>query len=317
VARGATHLWANTIVFAQHPLQVSKSLTGLENEIWVVGQPPNLVELYDDKNVVNHYLRRQPGLTLPKAITVNPSNIDNLEDLLRSSRLLYPVVAKPIRGRGSHGVKVCSTLMDLSDHVQNLFIEAPEIMLEEFLSGEEITVTVLPPSPSQKGSYRSLPIVMRYNHINGIAPYNGVVAVTKNSRVLSVEEMTADSTYERAAKECEVVAELLRVTAPIRLDLRRFSNTSNSPFALFDVNMKPVCLIHLPQDFFCNCELMIIEHDRTWPSWARRSSQFIGNRCKGSWVGLCYSDRANSGGRSGFGRLEEGDGARGFQMWKQ
>lgn len=42
-------------------------------------------------------------------------------------------------------------------------------------------------------------------------------------------------------RESERAAELLGVTAPIRIDVRRYSDSSDSSFALFDVNMKPVC----------------------------------------------------------------------------
>lgn len=42
-------------------------------------------------------------------------------------------------------------------------------------------------------------------------------------------------------RESERAAELLGVTAPIRIDVRRYSDSPDSSFALFDVNMKPVC----------------------------------------------------------------------------
>lgn len=41
-------------------------------------------------------------------------------------------------------------------------------------------------------------------------------------------------------RESERAAELLGVTAPIRIDVRRYSDSPESSFALFDVNMKPV-----------------------------------------------------------------------------
>lgn len=114
-------------------------------------------------------------------------------------------------------------------------------MLEQYLSGEECTVTVMPPS-SLHEDYWALPIVTRFNHDKGIAPYNGVVAVTANSRVVSQEEMGKDERYGEVVKECVDVARLLRVTAPIRVDVRRFGKGKGEKFALFDVNMKPVSI---------------------------------------------------------------------------
>ena len=54
-----------------------------------------------------------------------------------------------------------------------------------------------------------MPIVTRFNHEGGIAPYNGVVAVTENSRVLTPEKVEKDERFEKASKECVEVATLL------------------------------------------------------------------------------------------------------------
>ena len=84
-----------------------------------------------------------------------------------------------------------------------------------------------------------MPPVARFNHDQGIAPYNGTVAVTANSRVVTKEEMR-DQSYEEVMRQCEEVASLIKATAPIRIDVRRFRH--GSKFAIFDVNMKPVCV---------------------------------------------------------------------------
>lgn len=234
VRAGATTLWANTILFRQHPLQTSKLLS---EEITVVGQPPELVEIYDDKFLVNSYLASTGEFTMPKSCTAGSAEADGLHRLLQDHGMGFPVVAKPIRGRGSHGVKVCHTLTALSEHATGLLQESPKFMLEQFLTGTEGTITVMPPSGG--AGYKALPMVVRFNHEDGIAPYNGVVAVTANSRVVT----DSDETFDKAARECERVAELLRVKAPIRVDVRRTGEEKNGPFVLFDVNMKPVRVV--------------------------------------------------------------------------
>jgi len=231
----ATHIWANTILFAQHPLQISSSFDKYAERVKVIAQPPQLVEQYDDKDFVNNLLRSTKNFTLPKAWTISESS--DLEDQIKRMKLPFPVVAKPIRGRGSFGVKVCHDTKHLLDHARSLFTDSSSIMVEEFLSGEEATVSVMPPS-KEKPEYWSMPIVTRFNHADGIAPYNGTVAVTANSRVVTDKEFSEDLYYQKAAKECAEVARLLKVTAPIRIDVRRFS--AKSEFALFDINMKPV-----------------------------------------------------------------------------
>lgn len=203
-----------------------------QDTIQVVGQGPLVVEKYDDKQYVNDLLRRLGGFTMPKAWCIHEGQ-DVAAELSDAS---YPVVAKPIRGRGSQGVKVCHSFDELSTHIQGLFTNSSSIMIEEFLAGEEITITVMPPkTPDAK--YWSLPVVTRFNHHQGVAPYNGVIAVTANSRPISESEL--DEIYIQAIQECEKAAEALGVTAPIRIDARRFKDSKGSKFALFDVNMKP------------------------------------------------------------------------------
>jgi biotin carboxylase len=234
IAKGATHLWANTILFASHPLQASFRIGEHGQNLRVVGQGPLVVEKYDDKNFVNELLRRQGTFTMPRAWTLNLP-----QDTPQCDLYTYPVVGKPARGRGSHGVKVCRDASSLTAHIQALADEGLNVVIiEQYLAGEEATITVMPPSDGN--GYRALPVVQRFNHDDGIAPYNGAVAVTANSQAVLGSE---DPAYAKVSRECERVAEFLGTTAPIRIDVRRFSEGSD--FALFDVNMKPVRL--LPQ----------------------------------------------------------------------
>jgi hypothetical protein len=154
----------------------------------------------------------------------------------------YPIVAKPVRGRGSHGVKICRNPADLREHIAYLFDESPRVLLEEYLKEEEGTITIMPPS-DQRDQHWALPPVTRFNHVDGIAPYSGNVAVTVNSRAVTAAEIESDPAYSNIMRECEGVAGLLKTTAPLRIDIRRFGPGTN--FALFDINMKPVSQ-HVP-----------------------------------------------------------------------
>lgn len=196
-----------------------------------------MVELFDDKEYVNDLLRKHGRFTMPKSWTVESEQ--DMDVLEKAGELVFPVVGKPVRGRGSYGVKVCHSKEELESHVKGLLKESPRVLLEEFLAGEEATITVFPPSVDEgKDDYWASPIVTRFNHEDGVAPFNSIVAVTSNSRALTSEQFEKDEHYRNAARECEEVARLLKVTAAIRIDVRRFKE--GSEFALFDVNMKPV-----------------------------------------------------------------------------
>ena len=270
MTKGATHLWANTILFASHPLQQSQRVRQYQDEINIIGQPPCMVELYDDKQYVNDSLRKLETVTMPNAALLHQSDLDRLESHLTNAGLSFPIVGKPVRGRGSHGVKVCQHLDQLRAHAATLFDESPTIILEQFLAGEEATITVMPPS-ADRPDWWAMPIVTRFNHFDGIAPYNGTVAVSTNSRAVKKNAYEHDPAYGQVARECEATAKFLRLTAPIRIDVRRITDEPGSSFALFDVNMKPV---RCPRpDSTEQSADKRAEHDWARPSRTRRTSE--------------------------------------------
>jgi hypothetical protein len=145
LSKGANILWANTTLFSKHPLQIASSLDKYADQVKIVGQAPRAVEAYDDKAFTNDLLRRDGRFLLPKSWILNFEQ--DYSALLKT--LDYPIVAKPIRGRGSHGVKLCHDCAQLENHMAALFSESSQIMLEQYLAGEEATVTVMPPLPQQ------------------------------------------------------------------------------------------------------------------------------------------------------------------------
>ncbi len=231
---GAKTFWLNTVLYADHPI-----MSYYRHGITIVGQDPRSVDLYDDKIYTNSYLKEK-GLPIPRC------KIYKKQDPLHlAPGLTFPLVVKPVRGRGSQGVVRVNSQYDLEQSIKKIFTDdeyGDTIYVEEFLGGEEITITVLP-----KGVYRiqeewrscdrphCLPAVKRYNHEDGIAPYNGIVAVIENSRALSAQEETSSHVQE-AYDDCIKAAELLNIKAPIRIDCRA---DERGQYYLFDVNMKP------------------------------------------------------------------------------
>jgi hypothetical protein len=238
VEAGANCLWANTVVFEEHPLQVSRALDSMQDDLRIVGHPPVLVQAVDDKHRVNAALRARGDVFMAKGTMVRRG--DSLTDTLKAAGLAkFPMVGKPVRGRGSQGVKLCQTAEELDKHLQALFQLSGEVIVEEFLPGEEGTVTVMPPMGGRTG-YWALPVMMRFNHVDGVTLYSGLVPVSDNSRIVTAEEAAADPAYAEAMRECEKVAEFVGGFAPMRVDIRRVEDKALSKFAIFDVNMKPV-----------------------------------------------------------------------------
>jgi len=78
----------------------------------------------------------------------------------------------------------------------------------------------------------ALPPVERFNHVDGITPYNGVVAVMQNSKAIHENTKALDV----LCHYCAVGAWLVGAVAPIRVDCRA---RGNEEYVMFDLNMKP------------------------------------------------------------------------------
>ncbi|MBV6306911.1 ATP-grasp domain-containing protein [Candidimonas humi] len=251
---GARVLWANTVLFKGHPLESFLKLAR------IVGQLPERVQSYDDKWVANELLRRH-GLPVAPSVLVGTDDprqtysIDAVSDSeLAAHGLHFPLVVKPLRGRGSQGVFRVDTLDSLRARFEQI-MKASEIfrgdlvpvfdrsvIVEQFLPGEELAVAVMPP-----GTYRiqgeqqtmaahwSLPAVQRCRHEDGVAPYDDAEPLASNSKPLD-RDAQQQPALRRLLDHCARAAALVDSRAPIRIDCRA---GKDGKYYLFDLNMKP------------------------------------------------------------------------------
>lgn len=235
INKGANVFWLNTVLFKNHPIELY-----FERNIKLIGQVPEEVDKYDDKVFTNELLKKN-NLPIPKNSIIKKDQIGKQ----LGANIKFPKVVKPIRGRGSQGVTLVHNEAQLISTINNLFekgIFGDKLYVEQFLPGQEITITVLPPGAYEIDKkkvdfkdYWTLPVVKRFNHQDGVAPYNGLVAVINNSQVLSEEEMKSDQ-IEWIRNQCKEAAGLLKVKAPIRIDCRA---DNSGQYFMFDLNMKP------------------------------------------------------------------------------
>lgn len=234
IEKGAAVIWLNTVLYKGHPIE-----DFIQNGISVVGQIPENVDLYDDKWITN-YLLKANNLPIPKSVIITQEDSSKYQ-----LDFPFPVVAKPIRGRGSQGVSLVRKKEELITILNQMFSSqnyGEALYVEEFLPGQEITITIMSPGKYLigdktiiKNNYWALPPVKRFNHENGIAPYNGTVAVINNSEVLSDSELE-QADIQQLCKQCEKAAKLVNAKAPIRIDCRA---NADGKYFLFDLNMKP------------------------------------------------------------------------------
>lgn len=237
LAAGADTLWLNTILYAGHPVE---QFTG----IYIVGQRPSDAARYDDKFAVNAAL-------LERGFPVVQSQTIRADELYGGP---FPCILKPIRGRGSQGVVRCGTPADFAKNRDSLLsagIYGDMLMAEPYLPGQEITVSVFPDGTS-------LPIVERFAQKRGIAPYNGDVPVTENSRAV-LHETEELHTIRQA---CEQAVQTLELKGLVRIDCRA---TADGTYYMFDFNLKPnLTGAARPHRMNQNCLTMISAEAQGW-----------------------------------------------------
>jgi len=233
IDKGATHFWLNTLLYGGHPAEPF-----MEGSRYWIGQVPSLVGKHDDKHLTNEFLHEK-GLPITRSLIFEKDTLDVKE------KPAFPLVIKPIRGRGSKGVKVVENRNQFIRESLKLLDSkrfGNKMMVESFLPGQEITLTVMPAGiyhikgkEVEKKEAWSLPPVKRENHIKGIAPYSGIVPVSHNSYTIENEELE-EANLKQIIGEAAEVAKALEIRAPIRLDARQ---NAEGRYFIFDVNFKP------------------------------------------------------------------------------
>jgi D-alanine-D-alanine ligase len=104
-----------------------------------------------DKNLAK-ILYREAGLTVPDWIMVGEKEAASPEALLK--RVALPAVIKPVRQGSSLGMSIAHSLQELRSGLAEALRFDPEVMVEEFIRGREITGGVL-----GNGELTALPLV--------------------------------------------------------------------------------------------------------------------------------------------------------------
>ena len=160
ISLGAEYFFINTVLYATHPiLQFLDKNNALHITGGIVGHVPALVEEFDDKFHTNCRLASEAQIPVPITIIVSRTKITNnnnsnvivahVDDIvakMNELNLACPVIVKPIRGRGSQGVQLVQTLDKVEQACRDLLQydwTGGQIMLEEYLSGDEVCWQVL------------------------------------------------------------------------------------------------------------------------------------------------------------------------------
>jgi D-alanine-D-alanine ligase len=116
-----------------------------DRSLLYAGSGPTASSLAFDK-IASKKLFEEAGVVTPAAIEFGPdTDIGRLEEQLQDFANSY--VVKPIRQGSSVGVSIVSALHEAIDAARETFSEFGDCMIEEFVPGREVTVSILQGRP--------------------------------------------------------------------------------------------------------------------------------------------------------------------------
>ncbi len=100
----------------------------------------------------------------PKFLTIKKINYQKkiIETVIKNKKIGFPIVLKPINEGSSLGVKICKNKKNLFQNIIRQFKEYEELILEEYIGGQEIQVAVINGKPI--GAIELIPKRMFYDY---------------------------------------------------------------------------------------------------------------------------------------------------------
>jgi D-alanine-D-alanine ligase len=203
--------------------------------ITYVGSRPDACRLAFDKMVAKAHvasdgLYTAPAVALPHATFRDLGAGAVLDSLV--GRIGLPLVVKPTRGGSALGVAIVRESADLAGAMVGCFAYADTAMLEAYVPGTEVAVTVI---EDADGTVRALPAVE-------IVPDSGVYDYASRYTAGTTEFFAPARLSDQDADQCARMA----VAAHQRLGLRHLSRADlivgvDGRVAFLEVNVAPGC----------------------------------------------------------------------------
>jgi D-alanine-D-alanine ligase len=151
--------------------------------------------------------------------------IKTIQKIIKSKKINYPIVLKPINEGSSLGVEICKNKAKLFRSFSHLFKRYDELILEEYIGGQEIQVAVINRNPL--GAIELIPKRLFYDYK---AKY------TKKAKTKHVmPARLSKKKYNEVLNIAKKTYNVLKCRGVTRSDFKFFDNT----FYLLEINTQP------------------------------------------------------------------------------
>jgi len=169
----------------------------------------------------------QNKIKTPKYLSINASNFNKnkIKKIISKKRINFPVVVKPINEGSSLGVKICKNKKILFKSTKYLLKKYNELILEEYIGGQEIQVAVI--NNNSLGAIELIPKRLFYDYK---AKY------TKKAKTEHVmPARISKKKYNEVLKIAKKTHIALNCRGVTRSDFKFFKNK----FYLLEINTQP------------------------------------------------------------------------------
>jgi D-alanine-D-alanine ligase len=150
---------------------------------------------------------------------------NTVEKVLKKKKINFPIVTKPINEGSSLGVEISKNKKKLFKSIQNLFKKYKELILEEYIGGQEIQVAVI--NGKALGAIELIPKRLFYDYK---AKY------TKKAKTEHVmPARISKKNYNQVLKIAKKAHKVLNCRGVTRSDFKFFNNK----FYLLEINTQP------------------------------------------------------------------------------
>tara|TARA_Y100000591_G_scaffold329863_1_gene359398 strand:+ start:481 stop:1419 length:939 start_codon:yes stop_codon:yes gene_type:complete len=170
---------------------------------------------------INHKIRT------PKYFSINKYQykVSEINKFLIKKKIKFPIVLKPTNEGSSLGVNICKKKVNLFNLINRLFMKYEELILEEYIGGQEIQVAVI--NGKSLGAIELIPKRMFYDYK---AKY------TKQAKTKHVmPARISKKYYKEVLRIAEKTHDILNCRGVTRSDFKFFKNK----FYLLELNTQP------------------------------------------------------------------------------
>ena len=162
----------------------------------------------------------------PKFISLKKNyNKKKILKIINSKRIKLPVVLKPINEGSSLGVEICKDKIKLFKKINHLIKKYSEIILEQYIAGQEIQVAVINGKPI--GAIELVPKRLFYD-------YKAKYTKKANTEHIMPARLTKNK-YAEVLKISKKAHEALKCKGVTRSDFKFYNNN----FYLLEINTQP------------------------------------------------------------------------------